>query len=95
MKKNAVFFTVKSNKKKTMINSKQASKKKNNYIYTEADLGEGILDEGVNPAYYTAHNENLDTGFSCNNIISNLLFNKNNGLEIVNVEEDFNYAYYL
>lgn len=78
-----------------MTNSSQFNKKKIVYIYTEADLGEGILDEGVNPAYYTASNENVEASNNSDNVVSNFVENKNNRLEIVNVEEDFNYAYYL
>lgn len=95
MKKNSALFTLKSSKKNTMTNSSQFNKKKIVYIYTEADLGEGILDEGVNPAYYTASNENVEASNNSDNVVSNFVENKNNRLEIVNVEEDFNYAYYL
>ena len=95
MKKNTALLTLKSSKKNTMTNSNQASKKKNIYIYTEADLGEGILDEGVNPSYYTTSIDNIEATNQDYKVVTSLVEIKNYGLKIVNVEEDFNYAYYL
>ena len=95
MKKNTALLTLKSSKKNTMTNSNQASKKKSIYIYTEADLGEGILDEGVNPSYYTTSIDNIEATNQDYKVVTSLVEIKNYGLKIVNVEEDFNYAYYL
>ena len=96
MKKKSSLFSSKSNKKSTtMTNSNLPGKKNHIYVYTEADLGEGILDEGVNPSYYASVNENIEIQEVDNNFRSTSAEIKNYGLEIINVEEDFNYAYYL
>ena len=96
MKKKLSLLSTKSNKKNSiMTNSNLTDYKKNIYIYTEADLGEGILDEGVDPSYYTSAKENIETYEVEHNFKSISVENKNYGLEKINVEEDFNYAYYL
>lgn len=83
--------TVKKNN--NMNHSNLPDKKKDTYIYTEADLGEGILEEGINPSYYV--NDNTEEYLIQYNITPTEVENKNYGLEIVNVEDDFNYSYYL
>ena len=96
MKKKLSLLSTKSNKKNsTMTSSNLPDNKKNIYIYTEADLGEGILDEGVDPSYYTCARENTEIYEVESNFKFISIENKNYGLEKINVEEDFNYAYYL
>lgn len=96
MKKKPSLFSTKSNKKNsTMTNNNLSAINNGLYIYTEADLGEGILDEGVDPSFYASANEHVGTSelaFSFKSIAEE---SKSYGLEIINVEEDFNYAYYL
>ena len=96
MKKKSSLFSLKSNKKSsTMTNNNLPGKKNDIYVYTEADLGEGILDEGVDPSYYATANENFEIQEVDNNFRLTTAEIKNYGSEIINVEEDFNYAYYL
>lgn len=96
MKKKLNLFSAKSNKKgSTMTHSNLHGNKKDIYIYTEADLGEGILDEGVDPSYYASTIENNEIHEMGYNFKSDSTEIKNYSLEKINVEEDFNYAYYL
>lgn len=78
-----------------MIHSNLPGKKKDTYIYTEADLGVGILEEGINPSYYTTTSDFIEDNILQFSIMPSEIDNKNSGLEIVNVEDDFNYSYYL
>lgn len=73
-----------------MRSAQTVKAKTKKYIYTEEDLGEGLLEEGVTNPYF------LDCTNSGNN---DLLFNndlKDSTLskEVPNVQEDFTYAYY-
>ena len=90
---NPLITTVKKNN--NMNHSNLPDKKKDTYIYTEADLGEGILEEGINPSYYSISYENINEFSLKYNNTPTEAENKNYGLEIVNVEDDFNYSYYL
>lgn len=70
-----------------------ASKKNKQYIYTEADLGEGILDEGVTVQYASLQKISNVNKSNADVYVMNSLPNKNNR-KVVNLEEDFSYAYY-
>ena len=94
-KKISILSTKSNNKSSTMTNRNIPGKTKGIYIYTEADLGEGILDEGVDPSYYASGNENNEINKVDYNFESISAENRNYTLEKINVEEDFNYAYYL
>ena len=65
------------------------SLKPKKYVYTEKDLGEGLLEEGVSHAYFVDINRTTN-----NNVNSSQV--KNNSLlrDCINVQEDFTYVYY-
>ena len=94
MKKKLNQLSTKSIKKNSIMTNSNLPYE-NNYIYTEADLGEGILDEGVDPSYYASAKENNEIHVVKHNFKSIVVENKSYGLDNINVEEDFNYAYYL
>ena len=76
-----------------MSHKYSTSKKSKQYIYTEADLGEGILDEGVTVQYASLQKvSNVDKS-NADAYMLDSLPNKNSR-EVVNIEEDFSYAYY-
>ena len=95
MKKRINQSLITNKKNNVMINRNLPGKKKDTYIYTEADLGEGILEEGINPSYYATTNDFIEDNILRYNIMPTEFESKNYGLEIVNVEDDFNYSYYL
>lgn len=70
-----------------------ALKKSKQYIYTEADLGEGILDEGVTAQNISLQKESIINKNSADSYMLDMLQNKNTR-EVVNIDEDFSYAYY-
>ena len=54
MKKQSIKNSLVSNSQKityTSVRKNEAGKKTTRYIYTEKDLGEGLLDVGVTPSY--------------------------------------------
>lgn len=78
MKKQTDLTTINASKKKFTMPAGHLSNNKNkHYIYTEEDLGEGILNEGVSLLYSTSEKENMSQAG-----------------KVLNVEEDFSYAYY-
>ena len=76
-----------------MSNKYSASKKNKQYIYTEADLGEGILEEGVTVQYASLQKVSNINKSNADVYMPDSLPNKNSR-EVVNIEEDFSYAYY-
>ncbi len=60
------------------------------YIYTEEDLGEGLLEEGVINPYFLQSSKNITVQNSTDNFLKMSLLNK----ESINVQEDFTYVYY-
>ena len=73
-----------------MRNNQTGKIKSQKYIYTEQDLGEGLLDEGVNYSY-TADNK-----FNLHNDIFNDSELKGSFLmrDVPNVREDLTYEFY-
>jgi len=68
--------------------------KKVQYIYTEADLGEGLLDEGVElPFKVTLRERKFQLVKSIADAMDMPLY-RNNNVGMPNVAEDFSYAYY-
>ena len=59
MKKQTDLTPIYANKKKCTMPARHLSNNKNkHYIYTEEDLGEGILDEGVSWPYTAGEKDN-------------------------------------
>ncbi len=95
MKKQTDLIIKSINKKNDIMLTKQlASKKQKQYIYTEADLGEGILDIGVSMKYLTVKKDNRVKKANGTIYPMTILQNKNNLRAVLNMESDFNYAYY-
>ena len=72
-----------------MLTKHLSPKKNNQYIYTEADLGEGLLDEGVlvrNTSNKKDKNESI--------YAVNANQNKNATISFFNIEEDLGFTYY-
>lgn len=66
------------------------SLKTKKYVYTEKDLGEGLLDEGVtNPYFLQTTNKTTRQNLSAKLLKFSLLCK-----ESINVQEDFTYVYY-
>ncbi len=76
-----------------MSHKYSSSKKNKQYIYTEADLGEGILEEGVSVEYTILQKVSNRYKSVADAHMLDSLQNKNNR-EVVNIDEDFSYAYY-
>lgn len=72
-----------------MLTKHLSPKKNNQYIYTEADLGEGLLDEGVR-----VRNVNNTKGKNGNIYTANMNKNKNTTTSLFNIEEDLGFTYY-
>ena len=70
-----------------MLTKHLSPKKNNQYIYTEADLGEGLLDEGVR-----VRNVNNTKGKNGNIYTANM--SKNTTTSLFNIEEDLGFTYY-
>ncbi len=90
LKKKDILSILKINRKKVT----QFAKKQVQYIYTEADLGEGLLDEGVELPYKIILR---DRKFQLDKSIADAIdmpIYRNNNEEMPNVAEDFSYAYY-
>ena len=95
MKKQTDLIIKSTNKKNDIMLTKQSStKKQKQYIYTEADLGEGILDAGVSVKYLTGKKDNGVKKANAAIYSMDMPQNKNNLRAVLNIESDFNYAYY-
>jgi hypothetical protein len=95
MKKQVALTTIKAQNKNGTKPARHLSNTKcQRYIYTEADLGEGILDEGVSQSYST--NQKYNTLQGANAIVYTMeaIGNKTIRMDVPNVEEDFSYTYY-
>ena len=90
LKKKDILSMLKINRKKV----RQFARKQVQYIYTEADLGEGLLDAGVElPCQIILRDRKFQLFKSIADAMDMPLYiNKN--LEVPNVAEDFSYAYY-
>ena len=87
--------TITDKKQFAMRNNKSTDKKSKKYIYTEADLGEGLLDAGVTYPY-DSREVILNRQEGTNNLFD--IAAKNNNLynaESPIVQNDFSYSYYL
>lgn len=72
------------------MRSNQASgSKSKKYIYTEKDLGEGLLEEGVTNPYFLENTNTVNIDNFSNSLKSNNLLRDG-----INVQEDFTYVYY-
>jgi len=90
LKKKDILSILKINQKKVT----QFAKKQVQYIYTEADLGEGLLDAGVElPYQIILRNRKFQLVKSIADAMDMPLY-RNNNVEVPNVAEDFSYAYY-
>ncbi len=90
LKKKDILSILKSNQKKVT----QFAKKQVQYIYTEADLGEGLLDEGIELPYkIILKNTKFQLVKSIADAMDMPLY-RNKNVEVPNVAEDFSYAYY-
>ena len=90
LKKKDILSMLKINRKKV----RQFARKQVQYIYTEADLGEGLLDAGVELPYQIILRDRKFQLFKsiADTMDMPLYINKN--LEVPNVAEDLSYAYY-
>ena len=90
LKKKDILSMLKINRKKV----RQFARKQVQYIYTEADLGEGLLDAGVELPYQIILR---DRKFQIVKSIADAMdmpLYRNKNVEVPNVAEDFSYAYY-
>ena len=55
------FTVINANQNQFKSNKNVATKENPRYIYTEEDLGEGILDIGISSYYSTEQQKNLNT----------------------------------
>ena len=56
------FASINANQNQFKVSNKNIATKENpRYIYTEEDLGEGILDVGISAYYLTEQQKNLNT----------------------------------
>lgn len=67
------------------------SNKSNKYIYTEADLGEGLLDEGVTYPYQL---DTIEQNHTLNYDIALIKTTQSIKPGVPNVQDDFSYTYY-
>lgn len=95
LKKKAILAILKINKKKgNKPNFSLLSNIRQQYIYTEADLGEGLLDEGIEVPYKTPKRENK---FQIRSSVADAMdmpLYRTRSMEVPNVDEDFSYVYY-
>ena len=90
LKKKDILSILKINRKKV----RQFARKQVQYIYTEADLGEGLLDAGVElPYQIILRDKKFQLVKSIADAMDMPLY-RNNNEEVMNVAEDFSYAYY-
>lgn len=90
LKKKDILSMLKINRKKV----RQFARKQVQYIYTEADLGEGLLDAGVELPYQIILRDRKFQLFESIADAMDMPLYKNKNLEVPNVAEDFSYAYY-
>ena len=90
LKKKDILSILKINRKKI----RQFARKKVQYIYTEADLGEGLLDEDVELPYKIILRDRKFQLVNSNADAMDMPLYRNNNVEVLNVAEDFSYAYY-
>ncbi len=74
---------------KTLLSKSLSTSFLSNYVYTEADLGEGILHAGVDESYFS-------TTKNSSNYCSTMYYagKQNENMLVPNVGEDLSYAYY-
>lgn len=70
------------------------AKKNKQYIYTEADLGEGLLDEGVSVEQANFQKNNTHNKINDGIFVMDMPQSKNCVKEMLNIEEDFSFTYY-